>query len=137
MLLDTHTWIFTSIDSKRLGRRAGRLIEHGRSQGSLVVSVASIFEIASLVASGRLHLESSVDAWIRQSIEIGRMHVAELTSAIALDAGSIPAASVPDPVDRMLVATARTLGVTLATRDARVIDYIARSGTGRVLDISR
>lgn len=137
MLLDTHTWIFSSIDSKRLGRRAARLIEHERRDGSLVVSVASIFEIASLVASGRLHLERSVDSWVRASIEAGRMQVADMTLAIALDAGSIPTTSLPDPVDRMLVATARTLGVPLATRDARIIDYIAASGAGRALDISK
>lgn len=137
MLLDTHTWIFSSIDSKRLGRRASRLIEHERRAGRLVVSVASMFEIGSLVAAGRLHLERSVDAWIRQSIDAGRMQVADITTTIALDGGSIPTTSLPDPVDRLLVATARTLGVPLATRDDRILRYVEASGAGRVIDISK
>ncbi len=137
MLLDTHTWLFASVDDpKRLGRRASRLIEQGRSRGTLIVSVASMFEITALVAAGRLHLERSAESWIRQSIEFGRLRVIDITAAIALDAGSIPTTSLPDPVDRLLVATARTFGVQLATRDARILAYIAATGEGRVLDIS-
>ncbi|MDQ3069954.1 MAG: type II toxin-antitoxin system VapC family toxin [Acidobacteriota bacterium] len=138
MLLDTHAWLFASVDDpKRLGRRAGRLIEQGRSRGTLIVSVVSLFEIAALVTAGRLHLERSAESWIRQSIEFGRLRVIDITAAIAIDAGSIPATSLPDPVDRILVATARTLGVPIATRDARILAYITATGAGRALDISK
>ena len=96
-----------------------------------------MFEIAALSAAGRLHFAPSAESWMRQSIEIGRMQVAEITAAIAIEAGSIPTVSVPDPIDRLLVATARTLGIPIATRDAVIRDYFESHRLGRVLDISK
>ena len=136
MLLDTHTWRWHAAgDVKRIGPRARRQIDRARAQGALVVSVASMFEIAALSAAGRLQLAPSVESWIRQSIEIGRIQVAEITPDIAIEAGSIPTLAVPDPIDRLLVATARTLGVPIATRDATIRAYIESRGLGRVIDI--
>lgn len=96
-----------------------------------------MFEIAALSAAGRVHLTPSAESWMRQSIDIGRIQVAEITSAIAIEAGSIPTGSVPDPVDRLLVATARTLGIPIATRDAVIREYFESHRLGRVLDISK
>lgn len=138
MLLDTHAWLFAaSKDPRRLGARAGRQIERARSKGALVVSVASMFEIAALSAAGRLQLAPSAESWMRQSIDFGRIQVSEITSAIAIEAGSIPTVSVPDPIDRLLVATARTLGIPIATRDAVIREYFESRRLGRVLDISK
>ena len=95
-----------------------------------------MFELAALSAAGRLELAPSAESWMRQSIDIGRMQVSEITAAIAMEAGSIPTVSVPDPIDRLLVATARTLGIPIATRDAVIRDYFESRRLGRVLDIS-
>jgi len=38
-----------------------------------------------------------------------------------------------DPADRILVATARRMGATLVTRDARILDY-GRQGMLSVID---
>jgi len=60
--------------------------------------------------------------------------VAELTPGIAIDAGRIPTAALPDPFDRLLVATARGLGVGLLTRDRRILDYAEQTGQLHVVD---
>ncbi len=138
MLLDTHAWLWHGAgDAKRVGPKALREIERARVKGALVVSVASMFEIAALSAAGRLQLAPSADTWMRQSIDFGRIQVSEITSAIAIEAGSIPTVSVPDPIDRLLVATARTLGIPIATRDAVIREYFESRRLGRVLDISK
>lgn len=102
-----------------------------------MVSVVSIFEVTSLAASGRLHLSSSPEAWMRQAIDAGRIRIAEVTMAIAIEAGSIPKLALPDPMDRLLVATARHLDVPIVTRDARILDHIRTSRIGRVVDAAR
>lgn len=102
-----------------------------------MVSVVSIFEITSLAASGRLQLSSSPEAWMRQAIDAGRIRIAEVTMAIAVEAGSIPKLALPDPMDRLLVATARHLDVPIVTRDARILDHIRTSRIGRVVDAAR
>ena len=55
---------------------------------------------------------------------------------IAIDAGMIPASALSDPIDRVLVASARTYGVPLVTRDRQILDYADRSKLVRVSDAS-
>ena len=138
MLLDTHVWRWHFAgDATRIGPHARRRIEQARSQGGLVVSVASMFELAALSAAGRLTLAPSAESWMRQSIELGHMQVAEITTGIAIEAGSIPTAALPDPLDRFLVATIRSLGVPIVTRDGAIRDYIASRRIGRAIDASK
>ena len=138
MLLDTHTWLWHAIgDANRVAPRARREIDRAVARGAVVVSVVSMFEVVSLAASGRVHLATPAEAWMRQSIDAGRIRIAEVTFAIAVEAGSIPTLALPDPMDRLLVATARQLGIPIATRDARILDYIRTSRIGRVIDVAR
>jgi PIN domain nuclease of toxin-antitoxin system len=138
MLLDTHTWLWAALhDKRRLGPRTAREIERAASRGSAEISVASIFELTALAAAGRVRFATSAETWVRQSIEIARLQVAELTLAIAVEAGSIPTMALPDPIDRLLVATARNLDIPIVTRDARILDYIRTSRIGRAIDASR
>lgn len=138
MLLDTHVWRWhAAAVPKRIGSRTRNEIDRAAARGAVVISVASLFEIAALSAAGRLRLAPSAEAWMRQSIEVGRLQVAEITAAIAIEAGSIPAVSLPDPADRLLVATARNLDIPIVTRDARILDYFRTSRIGRAIDASR
>ncbi len=138
MLLDTHAWLWSATnDARHLGARAARAIEHARKRGALLVSVASMLEIASLAAAGRLALVPTAETWMRQSIELGAIRVAEVTATIAIDAGSIPPSTLPDPMDRLLVATARAWAVPLVTRDAAIRAYADATRSIRVLDVSR
>ena len=138
MLLDTHTWLWHALgDAKRVGPGARREIDRAAARAVAVVSVVSMFEVASLAASGRIRLATSSEAWMRQSIDAGRIRIAEVTSAIAIEAGSIPTAALPDPMDRLLVATARTLDIPIVTRDSRILDYIRKSRIGRAIDAAR
>lgn len=44
----------------------------------------------------------------------------------AIEAGALPGTLHRDPADRLLIATARDLGVPLVTRDARILAYAAQ-----------
>jgi PIN domain nuclease of toxin-antitoxin system len=54
----------------------------------------------------------------------------------AVDAGFIPRAALSDPLDRLLVATARQLDATLVTGDSAILAY-ARTGSVRAHDVAR
>ena len=60
------------------------------------------------------------------------VRVAALSTDIAVDAGGIPRVALADPVDRLLVATARQIDATFLTRDASTLEYA--STTRSVLD---
>ena len=98
------------------------------------VSPASVFELTTLHTAGRFHLAVTVEQWMRDALSQPGVRLAELTPAIAIDAGAIPRRSLADPLDRILVATARQLGATLMTADGPIIEY-ASNGTVRVHDI--
>ena len=51
------------------------------------------------------------------------MSLMPLTSTICVRSTRLPAGLHGDPADRLIVATARELGATLVTRDARVLRY--------------
>ncbi len=49
--------------------------------------------------------------------------IVPVTTGIARAAAGLPGGLHEDPADRMIVATARELGATLMTKDARLLDY--------------
>jgi PIN domain nuclease of toxin-antitoxin system len=133
VLLDTHVWIWMVADAARLGARTRRQL--GRVAAPCV-STISAFEISALHAAGRLLFNQPVERWIRESIATAGFRVLDLEAGIAIDAGSIPASTLPDPIDRLLVATAREYQLPLVTGDRRIVDYASRTRLVRVVDAS-
>lgn len=137
LLLDTHVWVWSvEGDVRRVGRRARRLLSRAESQEALRVSPATLFEVTALHTAGRLRLAQSPEQWIRQALEVASVRIAALSAAIAIDAGYIPRDALADPLDRLLVATARQLDATFLTSDARILDYAKETGNVRACDAS-
>jgi PIN domain nuclease of toxin-antitoxin system len=101
------------------------------------VSPLSLFEVSWLHATGRLHLSRGLERWIADALELASVRLAPLSGEAAVEAGSAGVVQVPDPVDRLIIATARDMGATLVTRDRRIRDYAAASMAVRVHDASR
>ncbi|HCV25099.1 MAG TPA: PIN domain nuclease, partial [Candidatus Latescibacteria bacterium] len=59
----------------------------------------------------------------RQALSSPGLSLAPLTPDIALASSRLPGEIHGDPADRMLIATARSLGATLVTRDRRILEY--------------
>lgn len=136
IVLDTHVWLWgAGGDERALGSRTRRLVE--RSHDAVGVSTASIFEIAALHAAGRLRLARPPDQWVRDSIRDGGLRVLELSVAAAIDAGSLPRTALADPLDRLIVATARQHDAALVTADAKILAYAAGTKNVRVHDARR
>ena len=135
LLLDTHVWIWSAeADARRVGRRARQLLSRAGADDHIRISPATVFEVTALHAAGRLRLALPVEQWIRRALESPGVRIAELSPAIAIDAGSIPRAALADPMDRLLVATARQLDATFLTSDTRILDYASDTGNVRVHD---
>lgn len=137
MLLDTHVWIWAVDGGSRLGPKTRRrLARAATADEALAVSTASVFEVAALHTAGRLQLTLSLERWIRESLERSGLQVLDVGRAIAVDAGLVPASALADPIDRVLVATAREHDVPLVTRDRALLDYARRTRLVRVVDAS-
>jgi PIN domain nuclease of toxin-antitoxin system len=60
--------------------------------------------------------------------------LAPLDAVTAAESTLLPGDAHGDPADRFLIATARTHGVALATRDEQIIEY-GRLGFVRVVEL--
>ena len=65
-------------------------------------------------------------------MDLSGVRLAELTRGVAVDAGFIPCAALADPLDRLIVATARQLDATLLTADSSILEYAKHTGNVRV-----
>jgi PIN domain nuclease of toxin-antitoxin system len=115
ILLDTHVWVWWAAEApRRLSARARHAIAESPS---IAVSAISPWEVAMLVAKGRLELDRDVLVWIRQALALPRVTFVPLTPEIAVRSTRLGAGFPGDPADRILVATARELGASLVTKD--------------------
>jgi PIN domain nuclease of toxin-antitoxin system len=65
--------------------------------------------------------------WFGRVLAGPGIKLAPFTPDIAIDASHLPGTLHGDPADRLIVATARHLGLPIVTRDARILAY-ARQG---------
>jgi PIN domain nuclease of toxin-antitoxin system len=61
--------------------------------------------------------------WFSRVMAGPGLHAASLTPEIAIDASFLPGELHGDPADRLIVTSARYLGVPIVTRDRRIIAY--------------
>lgn len=138
LLLDTHVWIWTvDGDDKRLGRRSRKLLTTSDARGAIRISPLSVFEIVALHTLGRLRLTRTPEQWVAEAVGASGIRLAELSLEVVLDAGHIPRAGLADPIDRLLVATARQLDAVLMTADERILDYASSQRNVHVHDARR
>ena len=71
---------------------------------------------------GRIQLLIPLREWLDKAAAPPLVQRYGISPAIAAEVAALPASFHRDPADRILVATARVLGVTLLTQDRRIID---------------
>jgi len=123
LVLDTHVWIWLESDPDRLGESARSRIEQAARSGRLWVSVMSVWEIGMLVAKDRIRLSMPVDEWVRQASVTPGMQMLGVTPEIALESTRLPDTPHGDPIDRLLMASARVHNLTLVTADEKILAY--------------
>jgi PIN domain nuclease of toxin-antitoxin system len=126
LLLDTHVWIWLVRGEDRIPRDLRELIFVAAGAGSMLLSVMSIWELSLLDAKGRISLNLPCLAWVRTALERSGALMAPFTAEIAVESNQLPDRFHNDPIDCILVATARIEDLTLVTRDRAILDYAAR-----------
>ncbi len=135
-LLDTHTFIWFAEGSTQLSETAHRIIEDVENE--LVLSVASLWEMAIKISLGRLRFDTPFEVWI--SVHLERLEIGVLAVELAHLAA---VATLPmhhrDPFDRMIIAQAILIlpimvGLTISALkgvDSTILDTLRSLGATR------
>lgn len=115
LLLDTHIWIWSKSDPKRIGSRVAK--ELSNEENELWLSPVSVWEALALMQKGRIRMANPL-AWVERAAE--QLREAPLTQEIVRAAFALPWEH-SDPADRFLAATAKVLKLTLVTADRRLL----------------
>jgi PIN domain nuclease of toxin-antitoxin system len=118
LLLDTHIWVWSTLDRARLTARLTAALENPSNQ--LWLSPISLWEVLTLCQKQKLTLHPNPQAWITNALDAVPMREAPITYLVAQETARV---QLPhrDPADRFLVATARVFDLTLVTADEHLI----------------
>ena len=123
IVVDTHVWVWYVADRERLSTTASELVEREISKHSAYVSSMSAWEVALLEAKGRLQLTIPAAEWIARVESLPLFRFVPVDNAIAVKSVGLAAPLHEDPADRIIIATALSLGAQLVTKDQRIRDY--------------
>jgi len=122
ILIDTHMWIWWIHDDPRLTARQREILEQHETD-DLAASIMSCWEVAKLVERHRLVLPEPVDRWLELALGYPGVQMLPLTPEIAVESTRLPGSFHRDPVDQILVASARICRCPILTADQQILGY--------------
>jgi PIN domain nuclease of toxin-antitoxin system len=121
VLLDTHVWIWMTIEKEnRLSAKARRVIGGVRQKW---ISAISCWELAKLVEKRRISFSIPTVTWIRRSLIEYGINIAELSPEIAVESTRLKGFH-QDTADQIIVATSRILGMPILTSDRKILNFL-------------
>ena len=123
-VFDTHVWVWSAAGDPRAERLRS-------FSGTAILSAISQWEVSMLAMKGRLTLMPDEASWFSTNLE-APVSLAPLTAEISTASCRLPDFH-GDPADRIIVATAVTLGIPLITADDKIIRWNQAQGLLQVI----
>jgi PIN domain nuclease of toxin-antitoxin system len=122
ILLDTCALIFVA-NATRMNKEAEAEISEAAYDGRLYVSPMSAWEIGIGVAKNRLKLPLEPLEFFQRFLTFMQAQLSAVSPEILIGSSNLPGNLHGDPMDRILISTARNLDMVLVTRDGPILDY--------------
>jgi PIN domain nuclease of toxin-antitoxin system len=120
LLLDTHFWIWWLTPRSPLKPAERNALDATAEAGGVCLAAISVWEAQLLHSKKRLQLPLAFSDWLTRATESRVLTVLPLDRDVVIAVEALPARFHGDPADRLIVATARTHGIPLATRDRAI-----------------
>lgn len=122
ILLDTHAWLWWLSDPSQLSEAAADAIARAVRDEAVYISAISAWEVAMLVARGRLSLDRSATAFVTATEALPFVHFVDVDARLGVASVELDLVHA-DPADRLIAASARLIGAPLVTKDARLQEW--------------
>ncbi len=119
-LLDTHIFIWWTINNPRLSDSAAEIISD--SDNLIYVSSASTWEIVIKSSVGKIALPGSPENFIREQLGINDFNILNIKVDHTLGILALPMLH-KDPFDRVLIAQAKFEDLIIITDDSLIKQY--------------
>jgi PIN domain nuclease of toxin-antitoxin system len=123
IVLDTHAWVWFVSNPELLSKKAKKSLDAAVEENDLLISSISAWEVALLVAKKRLTLTMELSDWIAKSEMLPFVKFIPVDNSVAVKSVNLPQPLHSDPADRIIIATAISLGVPLVTKDEKILKY--------------
>jgi PIN domain nuclease of toxin-antitoxin system len=126
LLLDTCAAIWIT-EGQSISPEATREISRAAAEGRPVyVGLYTAWERAMLSAKRKITSPLTPKVWFDRLASRPDVEVVMLTSDILIESCFLPGEIHGDPADRILIASARALDLTIVTRDRNILAYSAK-----------
>ena len=122
LLLDTCAIVFGA-NGTTMNTEAVMAIEAAIDGGNIRFSPVSAWELGMLMSRNRIASTSEPLDFFNQALTRTLAKVCELTPEILVSSCYLPGVLHRDPMDRILIATARAHDLTIVTSDRAIIAY--------------
>lgn len=123
-LIDTHIFIWSIVDTKKLSAAVKKILED--ENNSILVSAVSLWEITIKNSIGKLTLKNFEISKIPEYCDALGFELIHLTPKEAIDSNILPLKeNHKDPFDRMLVFQAITNDYNFISSDEKIKQYQA------------
>ena len=123
IVLDTHAWVWFISNPELLSERAKRYVDVAVEEKAAMISSISVWEVALLVAKKRLILTLELNDWIAKSEMLPFFKFIPVDNSVAIKSVNLHQPLHSDPVDRIIIATAISLGAPIVTKDEKILNY--------------
>jgi PIN domain nuclease of toxin-antitoxin system len=120
VLLDTHAAVWLATADLSLGKRSRALLAAAVTDGTLLISAISFWEISLLLEKGRLQSALPAESLRHRLLQTGIREV-PLTGEIAVLSTRLSLHG--DPADRFIAASCVAHGAALLTADERLLAW--------------
>jgi PIN domain nuclease of toxin-antitoxin system len=119
-LIDTHVWLWMQSEPDRLRDETREIVEDARN--NILLSAVSAWEIAIKYRLGKLQLPEAPTSYVPDRMRRSGTSPLPVDHAQVLRTAELPDHH-RDPFDRVLVAQAQLLGLTIVTADDQLSAY--------------
>jgi len=122
-VLDTHVLLWALLQPEELSQEIKDQINLAQENSQLFLSSISLWEIAMLKFKKRINIYEPIKEFLESITNIAGVVIKDISPEIAAESILLMDNFHGDPADRIIVATAKSYGAILLTRDQKILNW--------------